>query len=234
MKKLLTFAAIAALSASAFAECSEPETKNCAAVYTVKMSVKTTVGKTTKGNAKTCTEGGCVREKGSTKFEGLIYSCECGCDEDTMLSGASFLLWDSKAKSQIADATLTFKLLHRIGKTTKDVEAVWTVSGGDTNSAAEYDLTGAGFGTFDTKASRVKKISGDFAGIIPGPGCSVAATCSEVLAGYWTLCDATATTGDTEGTAAYGTWSFDYNTSASKKYASSSVLPYPSYVTIAE
>lgn len=217
MKKLMIAAAVAAMGFGAFAECGEPkdDAPDCATVYKFAASVKTTVAKTAKVKAE-CSDPTtlCYRVTGSQKVEGVAYNCECACTDD--LADFTWVIWCKKT-AVVAMADVETLQLNRIDKTTKKVEAAFTLF-------ADYmcEVTAAGFGTFDTKNDRISKISGNFAGVAQAPFCT--AKCAQDTAAYgFGMCDGIE--GEISGqtfddqTIAYGTWSLTYNKSLSKKYA---------------
>jgi len=224
MKKLMMFAAAVTIVGSAFAQCGEPEKEDCALVYDVKLSVKTTVPDSKAGyilpshcgdpvtNAATC-----FRKTGKKTIQGFFYVCECECD--SLNSGTTWYLWDKKAKvGEEAGASLEFNV---IGKKKSDVEAYVTLTLGDDGVLSAGTLYLAGFGKWDAKNCRVKSVSGNFAGQIAPPKCNDALSCDKAAA-Y--ICDPDSQTGgcalvadSTVETVAFGTWSIKYSSSKAKK-----------------
>ena len=223
MKKLMMFAAAVTIVGSAFAQCGDPEAEDCALVYDVKLSVKTTVPDSKAGyvlpshcgdpvtNAATC-----FRKTGKKTIQGFFYTCACNCD--SIKDATTWYLWDKKAKvGEEVGASLSFNV---IGKKKSDVEAYVILSpdaDGVLNDGGTLYL--AGFGKWDAKNCRVKSVSGNFAGLIAPPKCNDALSCDEAAA-Y--VCDGDATSGcalvaETVETVAFGTWSIKYSSSKSKK-----------------
>lgn len=216
MKKLLVFAAAAAMGVSAFAACGEaPEVEevNCAVVYDFKASLKTTKAKaaTIKFECEDA-EFVCYREKGSISIKGYYYSCECDCD---FKDGYDFLLWDNKNK-EVVEATAEWDWVDRFSKKANGVEALGLIEWeGDYCAGSLYV---AGFGKFDVKNDRVSNISGYAVGMVNAPICAVQCEDGE-YAVAWDLCDAESEGDSGEATTAYGSWAVKYNKTASKKLA---------------
>lgn len=216
MKKLLMFAAVAAMGVSAFAACGEaPEVQpvNCAAVYDFKASLKTTKAKAATIKVE-CEdpEGVCYREKASMSIKGYYYSCECDCD---FKDGYSLVFWDNIDK-EIVDADYEWDWVDRISKKANGVEALGAISWEGETCAGELVI--AGFGKFDVKNDRVANISGYAVGFVNAPLCAVKCEDGEASIA-WDLCDATSEGDSGDSTIAYGTWAVKYNKSASKKVA---------------
>jgi len=214
MKKLMMIAAAMTIASGAFAQCGDPEIPdyNCALVYKVKMSLKTTVAKSTV-TSYDCSEDElfCYRETGKVNLTGYAYSCDCTC---AAFMDASILLWDKKTKEYyLDDEPIEWYFINIIGKKANKVEGAFAIDG-----QAAY-LMGAGFGTFDTKKLIVKKISGSVAGYGAGPMCSDV-DCADYDSGAF-VCDDYLSDVWTEGvpTVYFGTFSFSYSSSDSKKQA---------------
>lgn len=249
MKKLMIAAATAAMIGGAYAaDCTPPDVEQpeleCASVYAVKMTVKTTKGVmgsvTAPGvDGSLCLPGEpgevsqCIyRASDSTKFEGWIYDCACECGT---ISSGSVVMWDSKRKAQLNAAAFEETILNVMGKKADNAEYAWGFTGTaayDEGIEQGYTLTGAGLGKFDTKAGRFKSFSGNFAGT---------AAASYYLNSKKNICEpSTVWTCDTLGadcgealdTVAYGTWTISYNASASKRYLKDGFLKVPAYVTV--
>ena len=221
MKKLM-FVAVAVLAAATYADCGkEPVAQgDCAEVYDVAMSLKTTVCKCKALTTKTLVPCGkekstdCVawREVASKKVNGVIWSCGCTCIDYT---GSSLqepddqLFWIAKDKIILAD-TMEVDHLYRIGKKNEKVEF-----------AANYGaLRLAGTGTFS--GNKVKKVSGNVAGLwLAQYDCA-----DETLSSYcpnYDLCDIE--TVGVDETVAYGTFTVKYNSGLSKKFAAGKADP---------
>lgn len=215
MRKLVIMAA-ALVAASSFAQCvpgEEPEEKDCAQVYNVTISVKTTVAK----SGSLTTDNGpclpsdttnlCYRVKGSKSFKGYYWQCECGCDlfEDNVLD-----LFNKKTDAfEVYNGTIDWELLQRFGKKNTDVEAAASFEG----DTAEFYLMG--FGKYDAKKYRVSSISGNVQAFFVAPYCEELCTPGSYAVAY-DLCTLEPILTDTIGT---GTFSIKYNSSASKKLA---------------
>ena len=251
MKKLMIAAAAAAMVSGVYAGNCEPESPatptGSAAVYSVKMTVKTTKGTAvagttvTKGSQCTPDEKGSTcfvyREKDSTVFQGYIYDCSDTCD---LLETGSQVFWDSKRKTQLANGAITTTLLNVMGKKQTVGEWAWTFAGkanyGDDASGnareQEYTLTGAGYGVYNTKNERFTSFSGNFAGYATPSydlkSNSTKISCACDPSQVW-KCTALDTPAD-NNTVAFGTWTAKYDASASKKLYNKGVLTVPSYV----
>ena len=222
MKKLM-FVAVAVLAAAAYADCGkEPVPQGeCAEVYNVVMSLKTTVCKCKALTTKTAVPCGketsteCVawREVASKKVEGVIWSCGCTCID---YAGASIedpdgqLFWIAKDKIILNDE-IEIDHLYRIGKKNEKVEF-----------AANYGaLRLAGTGSFDAKNMKVKSVSGSVAGLwLAQYDCA-----DETLSSYcpnYGICDLDL---GVDETVAYGTFTIKYNASTSKKFAAGKADP---------
>ncbi|MGN0851951.1 MAG: hypothetical protein ACI4Q3_01085 [Kiritimatiellia bacterium] len=243
MKKLM-IAAFAATTVGAFASnnCTPAPVVpgDCATVYSIKMSVKTTKGVLVTGsqaNGSTCAPGStdyCLvyRTKDSTTFTGYFAECDCACG---ILDGATAYMWDSKRKASLDGAAFTTTLLNVMGKKQTEAEWAWTFAAtadyGEQRTQA-YALTGAGIGKFDVKNARYTSFSGNFAGTVGAPydlkakGSSACVCDPSQVA----KCDALEQL-SSDDSVAYGTWTVKYNSSLSKKFAvnGASVLPLPSY-----
>ena len=236
MKKLMIAALAAAAVGGAYAGCEKGEDKNCAEVYDVSMTIKTTQCKC--AAKTTVTKNACGKEKNTScvawrevttkKVTGAIWSCTCSCDDD--LDTDSILQvtpewWDYetsafdakgnqyfwfKSGDELDAANLmTFKYLGRIGKKNDKVEAAGTFGDG---------IYFAGFGSYDTKNSRVKNISGNLAGIWGAPyDCSSDDLDNPEDCPVYQLCDGDTVLDDISWTAASGSFSVKYNSSKSKK-----------------
>ncbi len=220
MKKLVVMAAVLVAAASSYAECAPvetPEEGNCAQVYTVAISVKTTAPKTGSIDiGSECAPGStsvCYRVISSKSFKGYYWTCDCGCDFFQYLK---LDLFDKKTEQMIVEeGSIEWDLVGRIGKKNTDVEASFSFIGGTTN-APTAEFFGQGFGKFDEKNNRVSSISGSILGTLAAPYCSADCAPGLGFAMPYDLCDLTKLDVDT---IAYGTFSIKYNSSASKKLA---------------
>jgi len=215
MKKLMMIAAAMTIASGAFGQCGDPEEPdyNCALVYKVKMSLKTTVAKSAT-TSYDCADDEliCYREKGKVNLMGYAYSCACSCLD---FMDASVLLWDKKTKEYyIDDESIGWLFVNIIGKKAKKVEGAFEIDG------AYVSLLGAGQGTFDDKNMIVKKISGNVAGYGFGPLCT-GVDCADYYSGAF-ICDDYMSDewSDQVPTAYFGTFSFSYSKNDSKKQAS--------------
>jgi len=224
MKKLMMFAAAMTIVGGAFADCGETATNNCALVYDVTVSLKTTLPKsgsvTTSVSCSDVTGVICYRVPGTMALKGFYTACACDCDS---FLGGTLTLWNPKAKALATEGLMNWTVFNLIGKTETDIEALWSM----VDATDGTGLSGAGFGKWDAKADRVSSISGDVVGKLLPPECqvsgcpaAVAFPCSE-------------TQEDSIGfTIAYGTWSMKYNATQSKKLATTGdgSLSWPSYL----
>jgi hypothetical protein len=212
MKKLVMMAT-ALVAASSFAQCTPgdtPDPVNCAQVYNVALSLKTTAGKSGAVDIGTeCAPGStsvCYRVISKMTLKGYLSNCTCGCDTfvDNVLD-----LFDTKTDEMVVSSgSITWDILGRIGKKNAEVEAQGTING--------TDMEMMGFGKYDAKNDRISSISGQVQGTLIPPSCTVA--CAPGGTAYPNdLCDPSIP--QMVNTIAYGTFSIKYNSSASKKYA---------------
>ena len=226
MKKLMIALAAAGLVGVASADCTDPVTPtpaNCAAVYNVKVSLKTLNAKSKKYvNKAECddpvTGVNCYLVAGTRKYAGVLASCECDCADSTIVSEPKFYFWGITEKTGYCDATAELANAVRFGgatdKASKKVAATITLT------SDPIALNGAGFGTYNAKIGRVSSISGSISGLVNAPVCPV--KCEDPKPAYgFSVCASEKIEGIT-AVPAYGTWSIKYNASASKKYAANS------------
>lgn len=226
MKKLMIAAAAAAMVGGAYAGCEDPvtpEDPNCAAVYNMTVSLKTLNAKSKKYvNKQECddpeTGVNCYLVSGTRKYAGVIASCECECEDTTIVTEPKVYFWGVSEKAPYADAEIALANAIRFGgatdKAAKKVAATVTIA------SDPIALTGAGFGSYNAKIGRVATISGYITGLVNAPECPV--KCDDPLTAYgFSVCDSTQVDGLVT-VPAYGTWSVKYNASASKKYAANS------------
>lgn len=247
MKKLMIAAAMAAtVGAFASDNCSDPTTYTCVSVYKVTFSVKTTapIAKKTKVSCSD-PEVVCYRKKASAKVAGYLYAgtegadgawslvtdaeaCSDACECVEAFEGLTPIFWDGKTYEEDTGAALAWDFVDRIGgKTTEKSKVVEAVG---TYTSDNYALRLAGFGSWDKKNALVKSLSGNFAGTKTKADCETEVSCSDPVTtevGTFMIC--TDAAGQTELTAAYGTWSLKWDKSAAKKFAKkgglSAILP---------
>ncbi len=228
MKKLMMFAAAMTIVGGAYASCGEVPQGNCALVYDLKISLKTT--KANEGDSTTIPCGEiigavCYRTVGSVTWNGFLSACACDC---ISFQAAEVYLWDEKTDTVVANAgSIDWLVLNLIGKKGLDVEAFWTAGGSPAvvTTVLEPVLYAAGFGKWDGKYDRLSSISGNIVGLLPPPDCTInlcrpstALPCSDLDQDNLTIY-----------TVGSGTWSLKYNSSASKKSADTGVLPFPKW-----
>ena len=221
-------AAVAAMGAASFGANCTPDVKpkDAAWVYQWKFTGKTTAGKkaAVKGNGSACapTAGAACtyRAKASLKIQGYTYACNPGCGSDAFETFAEQLevFYMTKPWKASMSGGVATELSHIIGKSKKQYEAAGTASFTENAEGVTYALTYAGLGKYDVKNSRVKSLSGNFAGTASQAWAYNLKKDLCIKAGYWDcatlalVCDAP--------TVAFGKFSAKYKKSASKKYAS--------------
>ncbi len=244
MKKLIALATVLAIG-GAFAAC-QYDPLPTAWVYKWKFSGKTTFGvkpakvKVESGlcgysggeqGGGTCT----VRAPASLKIEGYTWVCEPGCGSNAFEQFAELneVFWQKKPfKASLAGGVAT-DVSNIIGKKAKQFEAAGTATFTEFINAGAveegtYTLTYAGLGKYDLKNSRVKSVSGNFAGFLDQPHyIAKGDVCGN--AGYWD-CESLSLV-CTGTSVAYGKWCAKFQKSASKKYLKNGRLPkIPSWV----
>lgn len=239
MKKIMIAAVVAAMGAVAFGGTCSPVTpvKDTAWVYQWKFTGKTTAGKkaAAKGNGSICSPVGpaaCTyRAKASLKIQGYTYWCEPGCGSDAFETFAEQLevFYMTKPWKASMSGGVSTELSHIIGKSKKQYEAAGVANFTEEYEGVTYALTYAGLGKYDIKNSRVKSVSGNFAGTASQAWAFNLKKDLCIKAGYWDcvtqnlVCDG--------ATVAFGKFSAKYKKSASKKYASAGKLAkLPSWV----
>ena len=176
------------------------------------------------------------RKQATIKIAGVFWGCECETIADPRwrryrpvnglgrnLGGYAFWNQTSDTYYVIPNTVFGWACLNRIGNDFKTVEGTWVLAN-NVDPQALY-LMGAGFGKASVAAntcrSIISTISGSFAGFrMPGTddlvgscpycgidGCSVEPFCDRC--GGWIE--------NLDLTAAYGTWSIKFNSSASNK-----------------
>ncbi len=198
-------------------------------------------------------------------FNGILWQCATACFEGvtpgvapgTQNAGAiNYVLWDKKAERLVSPAAVytapannqpaswvgggaaaneqnKFEILGRYGKNATKVAAYWKPTMND--AFAGEEIVAAGFGTWNTKLSVIKTVSGNAVGkLVPVVITSAGDTCNDgsampsVLAYMcndfkgWCCgnCAAAALA------PASGTWSIKYNASKSKNGQLSRILPW--------
>lgn len=251
MKKLIAFAALAALTGSVYAACGEttPVAK-AAQVYTVKFNGKTTKGLRAKdGPASACGEagaaGGIYRAPDKITIDGWMAFCDpttCASLRGGTSDAAAYAFWATKPiKANIDGAALDFdggEFPHRIGKAGKDAEAYGTFKGSlDMGGGSTWDLQTlyfAGLGKFNCKNGTWTSITGNFAGSPAASWYISNSECAQSSVWDCTTCSLVLVDG-TPNTVAFGTWCVKYNAAASKKIITKNIYPTtPSYATVVE
>ena len=238
MKKIMIAAAVAAMGAAAFGANCAPDTpaKDAAWVYQWKFTGKTTAGKkaAVKGNNSVCNptaRAACTyRAKASLTIQGYTMACNPGCGSDAFETFAEQLevFYMTKPWKASMSGGVSTELSHIIGKSKKQYEAAGTASFTENAEGVTYALTYAGLGKYDLKNSRVKSVSGNFAGTASQAWAYNLKKDLCIKAGYWDcvtlalVCDAP--------TVAYGKFSAKYKKSASKKYVNGKTPKLPSWV----
>ncbi|MBP5285818.1 MAG: hypothetical protein ILO34_06880 [Kiritimatiellae bacterium] len=253
MKKVLLFAAVAAIASGAFAD---------AQIYEMTITVKTTVsahGSITPVVCDTPTDDtGLYRKQSTVKIKGLIWGCDCETIADPIkvedpTATYGYIFWNETTR-RVIDADFSWKTLNRIDKKLNKAEGAWKLA--DTNES--FCLVGGGFGKIkDTLLKSECKIldvvltpmSGNVAGwmsmptVVVGKGtdeickkCEVVAGSDDVVARApgWSLCYC----GEgSEFSAVTGTWKLKYVKAASAKWGKveatesiTKVYSFPSYV----
>ena len=227
-------AAAVAMVGSTFAACQyvAPDT---AWVYKWKFTGKTTKGTQPKqvkvttglcgytGGGQTAT--GCtVRTPASLKIEGYTWVCTPGCGSEAFEQFAEVneIFWQKKPFKAAMAGGVSAEISNIIGKSAKQFETAGVASFTENVENTTYTLTYAGLGKYDQKNSRVKSVSGNFAGILSQPWYISNKDC--VPAGYWD-CATLSLVCPGGATVAYGKWCAKYNKSASKKYLKYGKLP---------
>ena len=228
MKKLMILAAVAALSAGAFADdcgCAEPSpcTEPCPFGYQIKIYLKTTQPGTIK-EAPTCgceeTAAYCLRKPGIVRFAGFIYgtteaqaaTCSeaagCECND---WAQSELVMWNYDTKKEVAP-NAQLHLLDRIFN-------------GDTTTAeicfSLDQMTYAGFGRVAKRNGKwtLKSASGFGAGLLPQQcsecekSCDCSETCTTAPVQVWLICadESKAPNACAPYTAAYGKWTIDWS-----------------------
>ena len=212
MKKLMMLAASMTIVGGAYsADCGLGTSSNapCSAalVYDVKISVKTTAGKSYSGE---CYDS-CYRAKSSRSYKGYLYACGCTCDD---LLAAEFYLVDKK-NDDVFEGAIEWNILSRIGKKNLDAEGLFEADLADAFTSREFIIAAAGFGAFDKKTGQLKSMSGNVVGTLTAPECVVPCDIGEPAVAF-PACDWQEDS-DVE-TVAFGTWSIKYNKKLSQRY----------------
>ena len=182
-------------------------------------------GKTTKAIKVECNGEKVTRTSASLKIQGWSFYCEPECN-DFESAEADEIFWSTKPEKLGLLGGVTFELGNIIGKKGKNYEAYGTASfkAIDDQGAdyADYELTFAGIGKYDTKNARVSSIKGNFAGNAMAPSltwynkanCGYDGAVSKV----WECCGCPTLDA---WTVAYGKWSVKFNKGNAKKYGDS-------------
>ncbi len=242
MKKLIVATAAVALAGFAVAE--TPcviDVKPTASVYVWKFTGKTTVGTPitfSSVGGSLCSLGektttACaIRIPGTLSVQGYVYYCENCCESFASGTGGATLSTFYMTKpfqTRIKDsADITLKVAHIIGKSATQYEAEGTFSfEADSAEVSEkWDLTFAGFGTYNKTKAVVTAVSGNFAGTLKHPYYIGKGVCAD--ADYWT-CALTLAGDATADGIAYGNWQVRYNASASTRYRQGYTVTLPAW-----
>jgi hypothetical protein len=231
MKKLVVMAAALVAAASSYAQCAPgPDpvpVGDCAQVYTISITLKTTVAKAGSLDIDNgaCAPGGvtgvCYRVISSKTFKGYYWNCECGCAE---FANNVLDLYNSKTDlPEVIEDTITWDTLQLIGKKNAELEAAFEIEG------ITADMYLMGFGKFDTKNNRISSINGNVQAFLTPPYCTAECTPGSLAPAY-DICSKLLRPGLDE-TIGYGDFSLKYDSSKSKKLATNadyiaSLLPY--------
>jgi len=222
MKKLMMFAAAMTIVGGAYAQCGDPDPidRDCMLTYNVKMNLRTVTGRALKHVTAPdlCGEGtvtgGCVRfPKVALTLEGYLFVCGCECDMLEEADETWLFLGNKKLQTTLQLGSFEFEFLHILGNG-KSAEAAWTLEVDDDNKGliGPFDLTGTGFGTFNTKQNLYTAFSGGTVGYLYVPQCIAPGAQSCETAGYW-ICDGSFEFED--ASVIYGTWGMKLNTKLS-------------------
>ena len=194
MKKLMLAAAVLATGVAVAADCDRPITpvpvpEGGAAVYQLKMPLKTTKGIATLTKGSTTTIGGvcsrgqividdsaCVyRTADQINLEGLFAVCTNTCDS---LEKSTLYLWETRRKVPVDMAVVKWEFLHIMGKNFTEAETIWAITGGNLfyeDSAAGaraqriQGIECAGLGKFDRNKGLYTSLSGNAVGRLTAP-----------------------------------------------------------------
>jgi len=213
MKKLVVMAAALVAAAGSYAQCEPgepPVDADCAQVYNVSFSLKTTVAKSGSidigDECSPASTSLCYRVISSKSYKGYYWNCECGCET---FANNVLDLWETKSKDIVVyNGTIDWESLVRIGKKNTDIEAAGTI---------DDSIYFMGFGKYDVKNARVSSISGNVQAFLVAPSCTVACAPGAISVAY-DLCTLDPVS---IGTIGYGSFSVKYNSSISKKLAAS-------------
>ncbi len=239
MKKLIVAAALVA-AAGAQAACLDGETPTPAtsgvAVYVWQFKGKTatavpvTSTEVTGGgcvDVTTTTSGCAIRVPGALAIQAYTYICDYWCESfDTLLAGSPTQFLATKPwKSTVYEKSdiFTIDVAHLIGKKATQYELEGVAKFAFDNAAdlqEVFELTFAGFGSYNKKTGLVTSVSGNFAGKQTPPRYNgKIGTLACPPADYWN-CQTLVFAGHPEDpSVAYGTWTVKYNASYSKKLA---------------
>ena len=262
MKKAIIAMAVASVAGAIYADCGRPTTPTPqtpgADVYQIKMSLKTTTGKSTSGTAATSgncgrstpESAGCViRIADSMSVSGWIYNCTNMCSTLELSSkNGQMVVWDTKRKATFDKAKIDWTVglkdgIHAMGAGSKLAEGFGMFTGTAQQSAAglpeskygtakqNFTLYLAGMGKFDTKYLRYTSLSGNVAGFAdPSLDFNSEKCDPSVVYTCSTLTQSCDKLPKNSFTVAYGTWSIKYNSSASNGVKNNGKLTVPKYV----
>ncbi len=219
MKKLMIAAAVAAMTAGAFADaCSDPEEVSLCRAWDVNMSLKSLCPKKT--TCKVAAESPCddptsdvvyYLDNCTRKIKGYLWVCEYECGKEF-----NVCLWDSKNKIAIIPVTydaVNFDEVYVYGKKANKVAGTITFEGADLEGNDTIAVTASGLNGKMVRGAAdddcyVKSLSGYATGLLAylKPGAKTVVTsskgglcddpeevvevCDEYLAKILPLCDA--------------------------------------------
>ncbi len=232
MKKLMLVAAIAAVAGAQAACLDGPTTttSSAAAVYVWQFKGKTStavkVSETTGGGCvDTSTTACAIRVPGSLAIQAYSYICDYYCESfDSLIAGSPTQYLATKPwKSLVYENSglFTIDVAHVVGKSATQYELEGTVKFPFTNAAdlnEVFELTFAGYGTFQKNTGLVTAVSGNFAGTQTPPrynGKIGDLACPP--ADYWDCQTLLLAGAPNDSSVAFGTWSVRYNAAYSRK-----------------
>ena len=253
MKKLMIAAAVAAMTAGAFAG-EDDCTADCPWAYKMKMVMRTTTSGLIASNGVSVCKDECYRKPTMGKIVGYIYGygeeeeggCKgCGCNE---WADGSIVLWNNYSHKPFTVTSLDVVQLNRIGKDDRSVaEAVFTLN--MATGLEDLDITPslalAGFGPCGHLASgkvAIRSLSGFFAGqwwvaCSSCTGCQGEQTCESTPAACWDLCTGAQLEAGTAGgdgyTAAYGKWKLAWDSDVVRRMTVKGWVPTAPYGYVA-
>lgn len=230
MKKLMIAAAVAAMTAGAFA--GDPCTQPCPFGYQIKVALKTT-STLSVSNQTTACEAFCFRGPASRRLAGFVFgntsvddSDPCGgtgCNCNAWGEGAKLAMWNYDTKQAANFEAMTGIQLDRIFSRKLDTSMVEIAFDLD-------DLRFAGFGYAAKRDGKwtIKNLAGFCAGTLPQKctTCSSFDPCTgacedtaEAVVKVWGICDdeSLAPAIESENTVAYGKWTIDWSATVYNK-----------------